>query len=283
MKKIAFIGLGVMGKPMALHLVEHGYQVNAYNRTLSKLDDIKDKVTVYDNITKCVADVDVVFTIVGFPQDVEEVYLSEQGIINSVKPGTIVVDMTTSSPSLAKKIYTIALEKGIESLDAPVSGGDKGAKEGTLSIMVGGKESVYQQVSPLLEAMGTTLTYMGPAGSGQHAKLANQICIAGTIAGVAESLAYAQKHGLDLTLLLRVLNNGAALSWQAQNNGPKMVINDKSAGFYIKHFIKDLKLALLEKENLELPILDTVLNEYESLNDYDDFGTQALTDYYIEK
>lgn len=284
MKKVAWIGTGVMGKPMALHLAQAGYEVTAYNRTNSKALELQDSVRVVDNIIDCVKEADLVFTIVGFPQDVREVYFKEDGILNHVKEGAIVIDMTTSSPALAKEIYTAALNKNVHALDAPVTGGDKGAREKTLSIMVGGNEKVYQEVVNTLEILGSTVTYMGKAGNGQHTKLANQICIAGSISTTAEALTYARKHGLDLQLMLRVINNGSASSWQSQNNGPKMVIHDKEPGFFIKHFIKDLRLAMTEKENIELPILRQVLDQYESLleDGYADFGTQAIIDYYTK-
>lgn len=284
MKKVAWIGTGVMGKPMALHLAQAGYEVTAYNRTHSKALELQDSVRVVDNIIDCVKEADLVFTIVGFPQDVREVYFKEDGILNHVKEGAIVIDMTTSSPALAKEIYTAALNKNVHALDAPVTGGDKGAREKTLSIMVGGNEKVYQEVVNTLEILGSTVTYMGKAGNGQHTKLANQICIAGSISTTAEALTYARKHGLDLQLMLRVINNGSASSWQSQNNGPKMVIHDKEPGFFIKHFIKDLRLAMNEKENIELPILRQVLDQYESLleDGYADFGTQAIIDYYTK-
>lgn len=284
MKKVAWIGTGVMGKPMALHLAQAGYEVTAYNRTHSKALELQDSVRVVDNIIDCVKEADLVFTIVGFPQDVREVYFKEDGILNHVKEGAIVIDMTTSSPALAKEIYTAALNKNVHALDAPVTGGDKGAREKTLSIMVGGNEKVYQEVVNTLEILGSTVTYMGKAGNGQHTKLANQICIAGSISTTAEALTYARKHGLDLQLMLRVINNGSASSWQSQNNGPKMVIHDKEPGFFIKHFIKDLRLAMTEKENIELPILRQVLDQYESLleDGYADFGTQAIIDYYTK-
>lgn len=284
MKKIAWIGTGVMGKPMALHLAQAGYDVTAYNRTHSKALELQDSMTIVDNIVDCVKDADLVFTIVGFPDDVREVYFKEDGILNNVKEGAIVIDMTTSSPALAKEIYVAALNKNVHALDAPVTGGDKGAKEKTLSIMVGGNEKVYQEVVDVLEILGSTVTYMGKAGNGQHTKLANQICIAGAISTTAEALTYARKHGLDLQLMLRVINNGSASSWQSQNNGPKMIIHDKEPGFFIKHFIKDLRLAMSEKENIELPILRQVLDEYESLLEegYGDFGTQAIIDYYTK-
>lgn len=285
MKKIAWIGTGVMGKPMALHLAKAGYDVSVYNRTFSKAQAVGEEVTAFDNIKDCVKDADVIFTIVGFPSDVKEVYLGENGILEHAKTGAIVIDMTTSSPSLAKEIYRAAQLKQIRALDAPVTGGDLGAINATLSIMVGGEERTYQEVAELLDHLGQTVTYMGPAGNGQHAKLANQISIAGAIAGTAEALSYAKSHNLDLHLMLRVINNGSAASWQSQNNGPKMIVHDKSAGFFIKHFIKDLRLSQQEKKHIDLPVTKLVLEEFESLEDegYGDFGTQAIIDYYFRQ
>ena len=285
MKKIAWIGTGVMGKPMALHLAKAGYDVSVYNRTYSKAVALGDEVKVFDNIKDTVKDADVVFSIVGFPSDVKDIYLSEDGVLEHAKTGSIVIDMTTSSPTLAIEIFRAAQQKGIYSLDAPVTGGDLGAINGTLSIMVGGEEKIYQEVVELLEYLGDTITFMGPAGNGQHAKLANQICIAGAIASTAEALSYAKSHKIDLDLMLRVINNGSAASWQSQNNGPKMVIHDKTPGFYIKHFIKDLRLGQQEKKHIDLPVSKLVLEEFESLQNegYDDFGTQAIIDYYFKQ
>lgn len=284
MKKIAWIGTGVMGKPMALHLANAGYDVNVYNRTFSKAQALGDKVKAFDSIGECVKDADVIFSIVGFPSDVKDVYLGDNGILENVKKGSIVIDMTTSSPTLAMEIFRAAQLKGVHALDAPVTGGDLGAINATLSIMVGGEEKIYQEVSPLLELLGKTITYMGPAGNGQHAKLANQICIAGAIASTAEALSYAKSHKIDLDLMLRVINNGSASSWQSINNGPKMIVHDKTPGFFIKHFIKDLRLSQQERKHIELPISKLVLEEFESLQNegYDDFGTQAIIDYYFK-
>lgn len=282
MNKVAWIGTGVMGKPMAYHLADNGFDVTVYNRTYEKAVSMSDRCRVAKTIAEAVTDADFVFTIVGFPSDVEDVYLSDDGILNHVKEDAIVVDMTTSSPTLAKKIYEVAKEKNISSLDSPVTGGDLGAKNGTLSIMVGGDKDAFDQVEPLLNHMGKAVTYMGEAGNGQHTKLANQICIAGAIASTAEALNYAMDKNIDLDNFLNVINNGSAASWQSQNMGPKMIANDFEPGFFIKHFIKDLRLSQEEKEDIDLPLSKLVLEEYEELLDkgYGDMGTQAIIDYY---
>lgn len=280
--KIAWIGTGVMGKPMALHLAKKGHEVTVFNRTLSKIEDMKNDCRISNSVAQCVENADVVFTIVGFPTDVREVYLGDEGILNNVKEHTIVVDMTTSSPTLAKEIYREAKKLNVYSLDAPVTGGDKGAREATLSIMVGGDKDKFENILNLLEVLGKTVTYMGEAGNGQNTKLANQMAIAGSIAGVAEALAFAHSKNIALDDVLNVINNGSASSWQGINNGPKMVANDRSAGFFIKHFIKDLRLGQDEKQDLTLNISKAVLEEYEQLLEkgYGDFGTQAIIDYY---
>lgn len=276
--KIGFIGTGVMGFPMARHLAEAGHELTVYNRSAAKAERCADFARVAPTIREAVADAEVVFSIVGFVTDVEHVYLGQGGIVESVRPGTIICDMTTSSPDLAVRITKEAAKRGVIALDAPVTGGDRGAKEGTLSIMVGGEEAAYEKIKPLLGAMGKTLTYMGEAGCGQHAKLANQMAIAGAIGGLAEALSYAESHGLDGQRVLNVLNGGSASSWQSQNMGPKMLAGDFAPGFYIKHFIKDLRLGQLGRGTLDLPISATVLALYEKLLEegHGDEGTQAI-------
>lgn len=278
--KIAFIGTGVMGAPMALHLANNGYDVNVYNRTSSKAKALEPKVKAFDSLEACVKDADIVFTIVGYAKDVEDVF---EVLINTCKEGTILVDMTTSSPTLAKKIAQ-STSKHI-CLDAPVTGGDLGAINGTLSIMVGGNKDAYNTIYPLLETFGKTITYRGPSGSGQHAKLANQISIAGSLAGIAESLSYAKEQNLDLEDMLKVIVGGSASSWQGANNGPKMIQGDYKPGFFAKHFLKDLNLALEEKGDLDLPILTQVQKIFELLinEGYGDEGTQVMFEYYKNK
>ncbi len=247
MHKIGFIGVGIMGKSMVRNLMKAGFELHIYARTRSKVEDVIGEGAVFHECIKdCVESCEAVITIVGFPQDVEEVYFDEQNILDSAAPGTYLIDMTTTSPMLAKKIYEAGSGKGFRVLDAPVTGGDAGAKEGTLSILVGGKKEDYEACMPLFEAMGTNINYQGEAGCGQHAKLANQIMIAGTLSGVCEALTYAKSKGLDLQALLNSVSTGAAGSKQLDTFGPKILADDYAPGFFMKHFIKDMKLALME-------------------------------------
>ena len=278
---IAWIGTGVMGAPMALHLADKKYTIKAFNRTHAKAKSLEPKVIATSSIEEAVKDADVVFTIVGYPKDVKETF---EEIFKHAKDGAILVDMTTSSPTLAKELYNEGQTLGFKVLDAPVTGGDLGAINATLSIMVGGDKEVFESILPLFEIMGKTINYMGEAGNGQHAKLANQASIAGSIAGAAESLAYAKLKGLDLNTMLDVIVGGSASSWQAANNGPKMIKDDKSPGFFVKHFVKDLNLILDEKEDLKLNIVSSIVSIYETLGeDYEDFGTQVIFDYYLNQ
>ena len=279
MKKIAWIASGVMGKPMALHLSKADYQVFAYNRTFEKAKILEPVVTACKSIQECVKDADVIFSIVGYPQDVRDIY---DEVFQYASKGTILVDMTTSSPALAKELYLEAKSLGLYMLDAPVTGGDLGAINATLSIMVGGDEVIFEQVKPMFELLGKRITYMGDPGNGQHAKLANQIVIAGNIAGVAEALSYASSKGLDLEKALSVFGGGSAQSWQADKNGPKMVVQDYKPGFFIKHYLKDLRLAMDEKGHLTLGVLDKVTTIYEKLVElgFSENGTQAIIEYY---
>lgn len=282
MKNIAWIGTGVMGAPMAKHIAKSGHNVTAYNRTFAKAQVLEPLINAKETLEEAIKDADVIFTIVGYPKDVEETF---DKIFKHAKKGATIVDMTTSSPTLAKNLYNEGKKLGFEVLDAPVTGGDLGAINGTLSIMVGGNEEAYHAIHPLLQHMGKTINYMGEAGQGQNAKLANQAAIAGAIAGAAEALSYAKLKGLDLDTMLSVIVGGSANSWQAANNGPKMIKNDKSPGFFIKHFLKDLRLILAEKEELELVLVENVVKIYELLveNDYEDYGTQAIFDYYLDQ
>lgn len=282
MKKIAWIGTGVMGGPMATHLAKAGYPVTVYNRTYEKALKLQEHCTVVKTIKEAVKDADIVFTIVGFPEDVESVYLDDDGILNNMPTGGIVVDMTTSSPTLAKKIYDVAKGKGIFSLDSPVTGGDLGAINATLSIMVGGDEEAFLEVEPAFKHLGSAITYIGGPGLGQHMKLANQICIAGAITTVAEAMNYATAKDIDPEKFLNVVNNGSAMSWQSKNMGPKMAAGNFDPGFFIKHFIKDLRLGQLEKGDLDLSVSALILQHYEELQKagFDNDGTQAIIKYY---
>ncbi|MDY0211245.1 MAG: NAD(P)-dependent oxidoreductase [Acholeplasma sp.] len=278
MMKIGFIGGGIMGLPMAKNLTKSGFDVVLYNRTYSKIEPFKNDIKVTRDLIEAILDKDVIFTIVGYPFEVKDLY---ETILPKCKKGAILVDMTTSSPKLAKNLYKAALPFGLSILDAPVTGGDKGAIEASLSIMVGGDLSSYEKVLPLFQSMGKTITYMGEAGSGQMMKLANQITIASNIIGIAESLAFAKDHDLDLNKVLSVINGGSASSWQALNNGVKMVKKDYKPGFYIKHFIKDLRLALDEMKTT-LPNLVHAEMLYTKLNKMD-LGTQAIIEAYLNQ
>ena len=285
MKKIGLVGTGVMGSSMVLNLIKHGYELSVYNRTKSKAEAcIAAGAKWCDTVAECAKDKDVVITIVGFPKDVEEVYFVENGILNAAKKGAYVIDMTTTSPMLSEKIYNAAAEKGIYALDAPVSGGDTGARNGTLAIMVGGDKAAFDECMPVFEAMGTNIRYEGKAGNGQHVKMANQIAIAGAVSGVAEAVRYAMAMGVDVDTMLDTISNGAAGSWQMSNNGPKMAKEDYAPGFYIKHFIKDMKIAIecADAKGVTLDVLKKVCDEYVQLeNDgKGELGTQAIIEYY---
>ena len=279
--KIGFIGVGVMGNGMVKNLLQQGYEVNAYTRTRAKALEALDAGAVWrENVADCVRDADAVISIVGFPPDVEEVYFGDKGILANARPGTLVIDMTTTSPRLSQRIYTEAADKGLPALDAPVSGGDTGARAGTLAIMVGGDREAFERAMPIFEAMGKSIRYMGPAGSGQHTKMANQIAIAGTLAGACEAVAYARAVGLDVDEMLSAISGGAAGSWQLSNNGPKSAHGDFAPGFFIKHFIKDMTLADGEARgrDVPLPVLEKVLAMFRALEaqGHGDEGTQAL-------
>ena len=284
MKNIGFVGVGIMGKSMVRNLMKAGYELHIYARTKSKVEDVISEGAVYhDTVGDCASNVDVMISIVGYPKDVEEVYFGEKGILNSAKEGTYVIDMTTSSPKLAKKIYDAAKEKGLHAMDAPVTGGDTGAKNGTLSILVGGDKEDYEACHKVFEAMGTNINYEGGPGCGQHTKMANQIMIAGTLSGVCEAMRYAEAQGLDLHTLLDSVATGAAGSKQLDAFGEKIIEGDFSPGFFMKHFIKDMNLAVEESESkgLDLKILKQVLENYRTLEEaYGDLGTQTLIKFY---
>ncbi len=285
MKKIAFIGVGVMGKPMVYNLKNAGYELSVFSRTASKIKNLSlDGITVCNSISQCVKSADVVITMVGYPSDVKSVYFDENGILNNVKKSTYLIDMTTTSPRLAEEIYEAAKQKDCYALDAPVSGGDIGAKNATLSIMVGGDFNVFEECNDIFKALGTTIIYEGEAGTGQHTKMSNQIAIAGAIAGTCESIAYAIKSGLSLDKMFDSITKGAAGSWQLTNMGGKIVKEDFSPGFFIKHFIKDMTIASEEARSrgLNLQVLELVLNTYKQLVKlgYEELGTQTLIKFY---
>jgi 3-hydroxyisobutyrate dehydrogenase/2-hydroxy-3-oxopropionate reductase len=283
--KIGFIGVGVMGRSMVLNLRKAGFEVLIYARTKSKVMDLeKEGVVIKDTIKELVSLVDVVITIVGMPSDVREVYFDSDKIINNAKPNTILIDMTTSSPSLAIEIHQKAKEKGLISLDSPVTGGDLGAKNGTLTIFVGGEEIYYKKCLKIFEAMGKVISYVGNPGNGQHAKLANQVAIAGAVSAMSEAIAYGKATGLDVESLVAVWGSGSAGSWQMTNMAPKALKEDFAPGFFIKHFIKDMNLAIEESKSrgIELKMLTTVRDMFVELSNrgYENYGTQAIIDYY---
>ena len=287
MKKIGFIGVGIMGKSMVRNLMKAGFEVAVYTRTKSKVEDVIGEGAIWrDTVKACVADRDVVISIVGYPKDVEEVYFGEGGIIANAPKGAYVIDMTTSSPKLAVKIYEAAKEAGLYAIDAPVTGGDSGAKAGTLTILAGGDEEAFEACMPVFEAMGKNINYEGKAGNGQHTKMCNQIAIAGAIAGACEALAYAKGVGLDAQTMLDSISTGAAGSAQMNNVIPRILKDDFNPGFFIKHFIKDMKLADGEAVDAEvkLGMLEYVLSMYEKLeaDGLGELGTQALIKYYEE-
>ena len=287
MKRIGFIGVGIMGKSMVRNLMKAGYELNIFARTKAKVEDvIAEGAVFHDTIGECVKDCDAVITIVGFPKDVEEVYFDGGNILESAKEGAYLIDMTTTSPMIAEEIYQEGAKRGFHVLDAPVTGGDTGAKAGTLSILVGGDKADYEACVPLFEAMGTNINYQGKAGCGQHAKLANQIMIAGTLSGVCEALTYAKAKGLDLDTVVKSVATGAAGSRQLDLFAPKIMAEDYAPGFFMKHFIKDMTLALNEanRSGLSLEVLSQVLASYEELQaaGHGELGTQALIKYYEE-
>ena len=278
---VGFIGLGVMGHSMAGHVLRGGFDILVYNRSKQKTLDLLTQGAVWkDDIFSLAEKSDVVITMVGYPKDVEEVYLGERGIVAAARPGTVLIDMTTSSPKLAERIASAAAEKGLFALDAPVSGGDKGAREATLSIMVGGEEAVFEDMLPLFQLMGKNIVLQGGPGSGQHTKMANQIAIASNMMGVCEALAYAKKSGLDTERVLSSISGGAAGSWSLSNLAPRILAGNFAPGFFVKHFIKDMKIALEEADRMgmDAPGLKQAFALYEELavKGCENDGTHAL-------
>ncbi|MDC7239990.1 MAG: NAD(P)-dependent oxidoreductase [Spirochaetales bacterium] len=281
MKNIAWIGTGVMGRSMCLHLINKGYSLSIYNRTKSKAEDlIAAGARWCDTPGEAAAGADAVFTIVGYPKDVEEVILGKGGVLENVESGSIIVDMTTSEPSLAAKIAEEAAKKGVGSVDAPVSGGDLGARNGTLAIMCGGDKEAFDKVLPLMECFGENIKLMGSAGAGQHTKMCNQILIAGTMIGVVESLIYGYRAGMDMNEIIDVIGSGAAASWSINNLGRRIADGNFDPGFYIKHFVKDMGIALKEAAamKLSLPGLALVNQFYTAAmaQGLENLGTQGL-------
>jgi 3-hydroxyisobutyrate dehydrogenase len=253
--RIGWIGTGVMGRWMCQHLMTKGYAATVYNRTKERAQPLLDAGATWADTPADVARrSDVVFAIVGFPKDVREVFLGSKGVLTAARPGLALVDMTTSEPSLAREIHEAAKAKSVASLDAPVSGGDVGAKNAALSIMVGGDADVVVALRPLLECMGKTIVHQGPAGSGQHTKMVNQILIASNMVGVCEALLYGWKAGLDLKTLLQSVGGGAAASWSLNNLGPRIIDRNFEPGFFVEHFIKDMGIALDEAKRMKLAL-----------------------------
>jgi 3-hydroxyisobutyrate dehydrogenase len=268
MMRIGWIGTGVMGTSMCGHLQAKGYPLTVYSRTKAKTQVLVDKGAAWADTPAAVASAsDVIFTIVGLPSDVRSVYLEKDGILQSAARGSITVDMTTTEPSLSREIYELAKSKGVSAIDAPVSGGDVGAKNATLSIMVGGDKDAVEKVMPLLQAMGKNIVYQGGPGNGQHTKMCNQIVLAGTIIGVCESLLYGFKAGLDLNTMLSSITKGAAQCWILDNLAPKMVQRNFDPGFFVEHFEKDLGIALDEckRMGVAMPGLALVRQFYVAL------------------
>ncbi|HLP24537.1 MAG TPA: NAD(P)-dependent oxidoreductase [Acidobacteriota bacterium] len=285
---IAFIGTGVMGRSMAGHLQKAGHKLHVHNRTKAKAQELLDAgATWHDTPGSAAAQADFVFTIVGFPSDVEETYFGAQGILAQAKPGTVLVDMTTSSPALARRIAEAATAKGLLALDAPVTGGDVGAREARLVIMVGGAEAAFARTRPLFEVMGKNIALHGGPGSGQLCKLANQIGIASVMVSWCEALNFAQRAGLDPTRVLESISGGAAGSVGMTVLAPRALRGDFAPGFYVKHFLKDLRLALEAAEAMKLDLPGTKqakqLYEQVAARGWEDSGTQVLFRLYAER
>lgn len=280
-KHIGFIGTGVMGKSMAKHLINAGYKLYVYNRTRAKAEELEKLGAIWcDQPAAVASNADAVLTILGYPKDVEQVYFGDGGLFEQARQGTYFIDMTTSKPGLAKTIYNRAKVKQLHALDAPVSGGDIGAREAKLTIMVGGDQEDYEAVLPILQKLGTNIVLQGDAGAGQHTKMCNQIAIASTMMGVCEAMTYAQKAGLNPHRVLQSIETGAAGSWSLSNLAPRMLKEDFAPGFYVKHFIKDMSIAIeaATEMDLQLPGLQLAQKLYKQLAESggEEEGTQAL-------
>ncbi len=281
MTTVGFIGTGVMGKSMAGHILDAGFDVIVYNRTKKKADSLVERGAIWADSPALVTEKsDVILSIVGFPKDVETIYFGEQGVFSVDVTGKYLIDLTTSTPTLAQKIAQTATDRGAHGMDAPVSGGDLGAQAGRLTVMVGGSSEDLKAVEPVLEPFSSAITLQGGPGAGQHTKMANQIMIAGTMTGMVELLVYAKKAGLDLEKVLKTVGGGAAANWSLSHYAPQILKDDYSPGFFAKHFLKDLTIALDEakKMGLELPATQVARDLYGQLVDegYGMDGTQAL-------
>ncbi|MGO8861649.1 MAG: NAD(P)-dependent oxidoreductase [Acidimicrobiales bacterium] len=253
--RVGWVGTGVMGSSMCGHLVRRGYKITVTTRTRARAENLLEEGAEWaDTARQVAAASDVVFSMVGFPEDVREVVLGEAGALGGARPGAVLVDMTTSEPSLAVEIAEIAASRGVHTLDAPVSGGDVGARNGSLSIMVGGPADVFEAMRPCFETMGTTIVRQGEHGAGQHTKMVNQILIAGTMVAMAEGLVYALRAGLSLDDVLSSVSGGAAGSWSLANLAPRAVAGDFAPGFLVDHLVKDLGIALAEAKRARLAL-----------------------------
>jgi 3-hydroxyisobutyrate dehydrogenase-like beta-hydroxyacid dehydrogenase len=279
--KIAWLGLGLMGSRMVRHIAQF-HDVHVYNRTASKSEPLKEICTVHTNIKSCVKEADVVIMMLSTPDVVEKVFVSD--VLPHVKEGTIIIDMSTNLPNLTTKLYTQAQEAKLHWVDAPVSGGLGGAQNATLSIMIGGDQSIVKRLMPLLELMGSKVVYCGSSGHGQHTKMANQISVATNLAGLLESMEYAKHVNLNAKDVLTLINQGAASSWQSIHNGPLLVEEDMNPGFILAHFLKDLRCVMHEANlrSLHLPIVEKITSMVESIiNEHNqDLSTLALVEYY---
>lgn len=278
---VGFVGTGVMGAAMAGHLMDAGFDLRVFNRTREKAEPLVARGARWcDSPGEAARGADAVVTMVGYPADVEACYLAQGGIVDSAAPGALLIDMTTSSPALAQRVAKAAAAKGLRALDAPVSGGDVGARNATLTIMVGGDEDAFAKASSIFGVLGHSVALHGGPGAGQHCKMANQIAIAASMIGLSECLAYAEAAGLDPARVIETLSGGSAQSWSLSNYGPRVLAGDLEPGFYVKHFVKDLRIALAEAESmgLALPGLELAKRLYESLSGGggSDLGTHAL-------
>lgn len=278
---VGFIGTGVMGKSMARNLMQAGYGMSVYTRTKSKADELIEEGARWEGtVADLASSSDVIISMVGFPGDVKEVYFGEDGILNNASPGAYVVDMTTSSPLIAEDIHEQAQASGLYALDAPVSGGDIGAQNASLTIMVGGDEDDFNALYALFSKIGENIVLQGPAGAGQHTKMSNQITIASNMVGVCEAMVYAKKAGLDPENVLKSITSGSAGSWSLSYLAPKMLKHDFDPGFYVKHLIKDMGIALESAKEMDvtLPGLELAERLYQKLAErgHENDGTQAL-------
>lgn len=284
--KIGFIGTGVMGTGMINNLLKNNYEVNVFNRTKAHADTVIKNGAKWNDSPKSVAEnSDLVITIAGFPKDVEQIYFSDNGLLAGASKGEILIDSTTSKPKIDEKIYNESKKLGVEALDAPVSGGDVGAQNGNLTIMVGGDEDVFNDAKPVLKSMGSNVKLFGSAGKGQHTKMANQIMIAGTMTGLTEMLDYGKHAGLDLSSLVKIVGQGSADNWSLDNYGPRVLNDDFKPGFAAKHFLKDLRIALegAAEMHIDLPATKLAKQLYEKMVDQMNLGndgTQGLIKLY---